>query len=112
MQPLTGPRWSRSCVARNSGPLALVPAMIMSVRAKPASVEEALRAGAHQVLVLPISASTLYRRLAWLINDDRPFELKGEYYVVARHGAAALAQHSASGLRPGRARPSAAGLYP
>ena len=35
------------------------------------------------MLVLPISASTLYRRLDWLINDDRPFELKGEHYVVA-----------------------------
>ena len=66
-----------------SGPLSLVPAMIMSARAKPALVEESLRAGAHQVLVLPISASTLYRRLDWLINDDRPFELKGEHYVVA-----------------------------
>ena len=57
--------------------------MIMSARAKPALVEESLRAGAHQVLVLPISASTLYRRLDWLINDDRPFEFKGEHYVVA-----------------------------
>ncbi len=35
------------------------------------------------MLVLPTSASTLYRRLDWLINDDRPFELKGEHYVVA-----------------------------
>jgi hypothetical protein len=57
--------------------------MIMSTRAKPAMVEEALRAGAHQVLVLPTTASTLYRRLDWLIHDDRPFELKGEHYVVA-----------------------------
>ena len=37
-------------------------------------------AGAHQVLVLPIAASTLYRRLDWLINDDRPFELSGQHY--------------------------------
>jgi hypothetical protein len=35
------------------------------------------------VLVLPTTASTLYRRLDWLIHDDRPFELKGEHYVVA-----------------------------
>jgi len=35
------------------------------------------------VLVLPTPASTLYRRLDWLINDDRPFEFKGEHYVVA-----------------------------
>ena len=83
MQPLTGAQLVRAMRRSNAGPLALVPAMIMSVRAKPALVEEALRAGAHQVLVLPTTASTLYRRLAWLIQDDRPFELRGEHYVVA-----------------------------
>lgn len=83
MQPLTGPQLVRVMRRASAGPLALVPAMIMGVRAKPALVEEALRAGAHQVLVLPTTASTLYRRLDWLIHDDRPFELKGEHYVVA-----------------------------
>jgi two-component system, OmpR family, phosphate regulon response regulator PhoB len=82
MQPLTGPQLVRAMRRSSGGPLALVPAMIMSVRAKPALVEEALRAGAHQVLVLPTTASTLYRRLDWLIHDDRPFELKDEHYVV------------------------------
>jgi CheY-like chemotaxis protein len=83
MQPISGSTLVRTVRKSNYGPLALVPAMIMSARAKPALVEEALRAGAHQVLVLPTTASTLYRRLVWLINDDRPFELKGEHYVVA-----------------------------
>ena len=83
MQPLTGPALVKVMRHALSGPLSLGPAMIMSARGRPALVEESLRAGAHQVLVLPISASTLYRRLDWLINDDRPFELKGEYYVVA-----------------------------
>jgi hypothetical protein len=57
--------------------------MVMSSNAKTAIVESALRAGAHQVLVLPTSASTLDRRIDWLLNDDRPFERKGEHYVVA-----------------------------
>ncbi len=83
MQPLTGAALVKVMRHALSGPLSLVPAMIMSARGRPALVEESLRAGAHQVLVLPISASTLYRRLDWLINDDRPFELKGEYHVVA-----------------------------
>jgi CheY-like chemotaxis protein len=83
MQPLTGPALVRIMRRSRSGPLALVPAIIMSAHSKPAIVEEALRAGAHQVLVLPTSASTLCRRLDWLLNDDRPFELKGEHYVVA-----------------------------
>jgi DNA-binding NarL/FixJ family response regulator len=83
MQPLAGPALVRAMRRSSSGPLSLVPAMITSARAKPALVEEALKAGAHHVLVLPTTASTLFRRLDWLINDDRPFELKGEHYVVA-----------------------------
>ncbi len=83
MQPLTGSALVRSMRHESSGALCFIPAMVMSANAKPAIVESALRAGAHQVLVLPTSASTLYRRLDWLLNDDRPFELKGEHYVVA-----------------------------
>jgi two-component system chemotaxis response regulator CheY len=83
MQPVAGPALVKSMRRASAGPLSLVPAMIMSVRAKSALVEQSLRAGAHQVLVLPITASTLYRRLDWLINDDRPFELSGKHYVLA-----------------------------
>jgi two-component system chemotaxis response regulator CheY len=83
MQPLTGPALVRSMRYVGSGPLCFIPAMVMSANAKPVIIESALRAGAHQVLVLPISANTLYRRLDWLLNDDRPFELKGEHYVVS-----------------------------
>ncbi len=83
MQPLTGPALVRAMRYRESGPLCFIPAMVMSANAKPAVVESALRAGAHQVLVLPTSASTLYRRLDWLLNDDRPFELVGEHYLIA-----------------------------
>jgi DNA-binding response OmpR family regulator len=83
MQPLSGPALVRAMRRVSSGPLALVPAMIMSAHAKPSLVEEALKAGAHQVLVLPTSASTLYRRIDWLLNDDRPYEQQGQHYVVA-----------------------------
>ncbi len=83
MQPLTGPVLVRAMRHVDSGPLCFIPAMVMSANAKPAVVESALRAGAHQVLVLPTSANTLYRRLDWLLNDDRPFELVGEHYLVA-----------------------------
>jgi two-component system chemotaxis response regulator CheY len=83
MEPLSGAALVRTMRRASSGPLSLVPAMVMSMRAKPDIVEEALRAGAHQVLVLPTTASTLYRRLDWLINDDRLFELKDDHYVLA-----------------------------
>ncbi len=83
LEPLTGPAMVRAMRRTSSGPLALVPAMIMATNVKPQLVEEALKAGAHQVLVLPIAASALCRRLDWLVNDDRPFELCGQHYIVA-----------------------------
>jgi PleD family two-component response regulator len=83
MEPIAGAELVRRMRHKDAGPLCAVPAMIASAHAKTGVVAEALRAGAHQVLVLPLSASTLYRRLDWLINDDRPFELLGDHYVVA-----------------------------
>jgi CheY-like chemotaxis protein len=83
MQPLNGPALVRSMRRPSSGELALVPVIIITAHAKPALVAEALRSGAHQVLALPTSAITLARRLDWLLNDDRPFELKGDHYVVS-----------------------------
>ncbi len=83
MQPLTGAALVRTMRRARPSPLTLVPAMIMSAHPKPGLVAKALRAGAHQVLILPISASTLARRLDWLLNDDRPFELKGDHYIVS-----------------------------
>src|SRR5262249_46858884 len=67
----------------SSSELVLVPAIIITAHANPALVADALRSGAHQVLALPTSAVTLARRLDWLLNDDRPFELKGDHYVVS-----------------------------
>jgi PleD family two-component response regulator len=83
MEPLTGPELVRAMRHVDAGPLRFIPAMIMSVPTKTRLLDEALRAGAHQVLVLPIAASTLSRRLDWLINDDRPYELRGRHYIVA-----------------------------
>ncbi len=83
MQPLTGPALVKIMRRAGGEPLCFVPAVIMSAHARPSHVEDALRAGAHQVLVLPTSASTLYRRLDWLLNDDRPYELAGDdHYVI------------------------------
>lgn len=120
MEPVTGPGLIRSMRHVDAGPLTRVPAFVMSPHARPGLVEEALRAGAHQVVVLPISASTLYRRLDWLLNDDRPFELRGKQYVVAgMEERLALsfprAAYRASGTRPplpiGRERPLTASPF-
>lgn len=83
MQPVGGSELVRAMRHPDAAPLCAVPAVITCGHAASNMVAEALWAGAHQILLLPISASTLYRRLDWLVNDDRPFELKGDHYVVA-----------------------------
>jgi two-component system chemotaxis response regulator CheY len=83
MGPLSGCDLVRQIRRAEATPLCFVPALVTSTGAKPSLVDDALMAGAHQVLVLPTSASTLCRRLDWLRNDDRPFELADEHYVVA-----------------------------
>lgn len=83
MQPFGGVELVRFMHRPDSEPLCFVPAMIMSAHAKPDLVAEALQAGAHQVLLLPTSAGTLFRRLDWLMNDERPFELMDDHYVVS-----------------------------
>lgn len=83
MTPLTGPELVRAMRQAGTGPLCFVPAVLSSSGAEPDLTEEAFAAGAHQVLILPIAASTLHRRLEWLLNDDRPYELHGDHYVVA-----------------------------
>ncbi len=82
LRPLSGCELVRQ-IRADADPLCLVPAVITSTHAKPNLVDDALIAGAHQVLVLPTSASTLCRRLDWLLNDDRPYEIIGGHYVVA-----------------------------
>jgi DNA-binding NarL/FixJ family response regulator len=83
MQPLSGCALVKTMRRAGGEPLCFVPAVIMSAHARPSNVEDALKAGAHQVLVLPTSASTLYRRLDWLLNDDRPYVLADGHYVIA-----------------------------
>ncbi len=83
MQPLSGCALVLAMRHADAEPVCFIPAIVMGAYARPSLLEEAIGAGAHQVLVLPTSASTLYRRLDWLLNDGRPYELAGEGYVVS-----------------------------
>jgi hypothetical protein len=94
MQPVTGPALVKSMRRASAGPVSLVPTMIMSVRAKPALVEQSLRAGAHQVLVLPTREHALPPpRLA---DQRRPRQA----LRAGRNGSTTVAQLSAPRLCP------------
>ena len=82
MKPLDGSRLVRMLRHRDMSPLCFAPVVVLSGWARRSTVEQAFLAGAHQVLVLPVSPTLLYRRIEWLLGDRREMLLKGQHYVI------------------------------
>jgi len=76
MEPTSGYQFLRLVRHRHMEPLCYVPILFITAHGTRPLVDKALRAGAHHVLVKPVSPSTLYKRLRWLLNDDRPMILE------------------------------------
>lgn len=82
LEPIGGCKLVRMIRHREMTPLCFVPAVIVSGQARRRIVEEAFLAGAHQVLVLPLSPKAFGRRIVWLLGDDRKLLLEGDHYVI------------------------------
>ncbi|MEP2841548.1 response regulator [Roseibium sp.] len=83
MEPTSGYQLLRLVRHRHMEPLCFVPVLFLTAHGTRPLVDKALRAGAHHVLVKPISPSTLYKRLQWLLNDNRPMILENSgFYNV------------------------------
>ncbi len=76
MAPTSGYQFLRLVRHRHMEPLCYVPILFITAHGTRPLVDKALRAGAHHVLVKPVSPSTLYKRLKWLASDDRPMILE------------------------------------
>ncbi|MFN3252238.1 PleD family two-component system response regulator [Roseibium album] len=76
MEPTSGYQFLRLVRHRHMEPLCYVPILFITAHGTRPLVDKALRAGAHHVLVKPLSPSTLYKRLKWLLTDDRPMILE------------------------------------
>ncbi|MES0809138.1 response regulator [Roseibium sp. SCPC15] len=76
MEPTTGYQFLRLVRHRHMEPLCYVPIIFITAHGTRPLVDKALRAGAHHVLVKPVSPSTLHKRLSWLLTDDRPMTLE------------------------------------
>ncbi|NVK34838.1 MAG: response regulator [Rhodobacteraceae bacterium] len=76
MKPTSGYQMLKLIRHRHMDPLCYVPILFLTAHGTLALVEKSLRAGAHHVLAKPVSPSTLYKRLKWLIRDDRPLVLQ------------------------------------
>jgi two-component system phosphate regulon response regulator PhoB len=68
---VTGQRFLRTLRKRSMGPLGLVPVIVITAHATATMVDRAMSAGAHSVLVKPLSPSLLYERITWLLSDGR-----------------------------------------
>jgi two-component system, OmpR family, phosphate regulon response regulator PhoB len=87
MEPTSGFQFLRLVRHRHMEPLCYVPILFVTAHGTRPLVDKALRAGAHHVLVKPVSPSTLHKRLSWIMNDDRPMILEhsGFYNIFGIH---------------------------
>jgi DNA-binding response OmpR family regulator len=85
MEPVSGYQFLRTIRHARMAPLCFVPVMFITAFGTREVVEKVMRAGAHQLLVKPLSPSALHKRLLWLLQDDRQFEREeaSGCYVVA-----------------------------
>lgn len=85
--PSTGQRLLSMLRARFMVPLCYVPVIFLTSQATAGLIERAMTAGAHMVLIKPISPTLLAERIAWLRRDDRRLEL-GEHGLYEIEGLA------------------------
>lgn len=87
MAPTSGYQLLRLVRHRHMEPLCYVPILFVTAHGTRPLVDKALRAGAHHVLVKPVSPSTLHKRLSWIMNDERPMILEhsGFYNIYGIH---------------------------
>ena len=81
MAPTSGYQLLRMIRHRHMEPLCYVPLIFITAHGTRALVDKGLRAGAHHLLVKPLSPSTLHSRLAWLVTDDRPMILENSGFI-------------------------------
>lgn len=105
MEPTSGYQLLRLVRHRHMEPLCYVPVLFITAHGTRALVDKALRAGAHHLLVKPVSPSTLHTHLRWLLTDERPMTLEpsGFYTIDGVHKALDAAQEKMQTLDNARA---------
>jgi len=73
MQPVDGVSMLKAMRSRRTGPLATVPAIIVTGSPTPRLVEASLQVGAHAVIAKPLSPNTLQKRIEAVCHDARLF---------------------------------------
>jgi DNA-binding response OmpR family regulator len=82
MEPMSGYRLIKVMRHHSMAPLCFTPVIVVTGHATRSSVESAFRVGAQAVMVKPLAPASLRLRLEWLSQDDRPYRLTGDTWVV------------------------------
>lgn len=82
MKPIDGASFIRLIRQDRTVPLCFAAVIMVSANPDRRVLEMALKAGAHQLLCLPVSAQTLHKRIKWLTQDDRGFEKENGRYAI------------------------------
>ncbi len=69
-----------------SSPMPFVPIILLTAHSELHRVIRARDAGVNEILVKPVSAERLYRRIASLIDQPRPFIRTPSYFGPSRRG--------------------------
>ncbi|WP_208999403.1 response regulator [Roseibium sediminis] len=85
MEPTSGYQLLRMIRHKHMAPLCFVPVLFITSFGTRALVDKALRAGAHMLLVKPISPTLVHDRLRWILRDSRPM-------VVGQSGFVGIGQ--------------------
>lgn len=72
MEPTSGYQLLRMIRHKHMAPLCFVPVLFITSFGTRALVDKALQAGAHMLLVKPISPTLVHDRLRWILRDSRP----------------------------------------
>lgn len=82
MGPPSGLDFLRSMRCVDRAAACLTAAIMVTGHGSEAFVKRAMRAGAQQFLVKPVSPRLLFERIAWVTNDARELVRHGKRYVV------------------------------
>lgn len=77
-RPLSGSQFLRTIRDRHMQPLCFTPVIVVTAHATRATVERAMKAGVHMVLVKPVAPALLAERVRHITADSRRFELAAD----------------------------------
>ena len=109
MPGMSGYRFLRAIRTPQLQPLCFVPVIVVTAHATEQVIHDAMRAGAHMVMVKPVSPSALYERINWLLSDKRQFVIGEEKAYVLDGTREKLSAHGMrmAALARARQNPSA-----